>query len=481
MIAPLIKLSSYIFSKFRIFGSAAPNKQVISALLEIAYLASLRTEEGRFVGGSITYANPQKPDVCPPITIRADYPCFTAFRVQRKLTVDNLLKLSRAINNWTGSIVVYGTNKSNLIIWGVVDQLSQQNTSMVHENSSGFSSPGIMRINIDGIAALTVYHEDVFLGSLRQDRIITKEQEAFQSDFLARHIIPALSQRASQISLVLDRPSDSDQIGWHLYKEWGHAISRLCIGIRRIGTGGSLLITPTPINNMLNISYDFPYKRLGDSMTLNLLDQLFHRKQVRGYIDWTIKHKSAPISQSMYRKIRFADTDATDRVDELTGSIKLVTSLATVDGLVLLKPSLEVTGFGVKIVSDSPIRKIYDAASYTRTGRFNKELDISNFGTRHSSMIRYCQTDKNAVGVVVSQDGQVRVVMTLGKSLIMWENVKLLDHKRNLSAHRKDELRSSEHRERLRHTTKYGYTDTPKTIKALLRFRPKKNRNKKSN
>ncbi len=470
MIEPLNRFSRHISSRLKrlkVIGYSVPSEPVIRALLDIAYYASLKTEEGRFVGGSMTFANPKKPDTNPPLTRRADYPSFTAFQGKRNLTVDNFVKLSRAINNWTGSIAVYGTSKSNLVIWGVVDQLLQQNIRMNREITGGFSSPGILRINVDGVGALSVYHESVFLCSLKQDQIVMREHDAFQSSIVAERILPELSSRASQIALALGDQKLEQELLEELYSEWTDVVSRLCIGLRRMGTGGSLLITPTPVSKMLDIVYQFPYSRLGEAFTLKVLDKQY-LLQVKEKLDGHFSSNSLP--SSLILELNLAEADEEDRVDELTGAVKLVTSLASSDGLVLMTPPLEVLGFGVKIGSGKSVRTVYNGALFTRKHRVVKRIDISEFGTRHSSMLRYCRADRNAIGIVVSQDGHVRLITTIGKNLVMWENVKLLSHHSDMLWYAKNERRSRKYRDKRRDETSLGFTNMPKTIEALLRY-----------
>ncbi|HEX4589657.1 MAG TPA: hypothetical protein VH120_06990, partial [Gemmataceae bacterium] len=81
---------------------------------------------------------------------------------------------------------------------------------------------------------------------------------------------------------------------------------------------------------------------------------------------------------------------------------------------------------------------------------------------------RYCRADKNAIGVVISQDGHVRIAMSAGRSLVLWDNVKLLGYSRfgKQSVRRiqdwvKNHIRTKRPRS--------GFTDTPKTLDQLLR------------
>src|SRR5438876_3860795 len=138
----LDRLAREVASRIRQLGLIEPNRRVVGTLLELAYLGTLRSEEGRFVKGSLMFANPKRPDIDPPFLRRADYPAFTKFESPETLTVQTLVKLARAIDRWSGFIAVYTTRQNEIIAWGVVDQLVQQNVMLHHESDSGFANPG---------------------------------------------------------------------------------------------------------------------------------------------------------------------------------------------------------------------------------------------------------------------------------------------------------------------------------------------------
>ncbi|MFT3768476.1 MAG: hypothetical protein QM820_23760 [Minicystis sp.] len=202
----LARFSQLLHKKLRTGGFAAPSLRVIRALVDAAYLASLRTEEGRFPRGSITFANPQKPEFDPPIIRRADYPSFTAFVHGMPLTAELLVKLSRAVDKWSGSLAVYGTTSSNIVVWGIVDQVVHHNISLNQEPGGGAPTPGDLTISVDAVGELSAYQSRLFLGSLRRDSIVSQENDAFGSRAVALRILPHFDGYADQISRVLDQP-----------------------------------------------------------------------------------------------------------------------------------------------------------------------------------------------------------------------------------------------------------------------------------
>lgn len=383
------------------------------------------------------------------------------------LSVETVVKLSRAIDKWSGSIAVYGTKATDMIAWGVVDQIVHQNVRLNRESEGGAANPGQLTIAMDSVGEISVYHRDLFLGGLKQDRIVTHETNALRSQPIATYVTSFLTPIATQISLALRDENDSTNILKQVFHEWSNTLARVCIGLRRLGTGGALLITPSPISRRLDIAHPFPYQRLGDSAILRVLDRC-HRTKV---LEQVRKESTDTVSRQLFYDLEFADTDADDREDELTGAVKIVTPLAAIDGLVLMSPLLTVVGFGVKIRSASNIGKVYDGPEFVRCGTRATTIDLSHFGTRHSSMLRYCRADQNAIGLVISQDGQVRLIMSIGRTLTLWDNIKLLGHSENVRNYARQQQVGKKYRDQHRARTSHGYTSMPKTIDALMQIR----------
>jgi len=460
------RLTTTVRRRLGALGFNSPNIYVLEALFRTAYLASLKTEEGRYIRGSITFADPRHPEQNPPFTRRADYPSFTRFQHKKALTVESLVKLSRAIDKWSGSIAVFGTTKANLIAWGVVDQFVQLNVGIHRETDGGFTAPGIVTTNIDGVGDLSVYHGHIFLGSLRGQTLVEREDDVLRTGFIFNRVMPYLFPVANAVSRFLGLEDTADDYAAQIFENWARIVSRLCIGLRRLGTGGAFLITPQPRYRSLEVTYKMAYSRLGDAMCLRVLDDEY----ARHVLDLVNFREQSNVPSSHVLEIHLSETDAEDRESEVTGAVKLVTSFAAIDGLVLLTPQLEVVGFGAKIKAARSVRTVYEGRSFARRGTRATKIDVARFGTRHGSMLRYCRVDPAAIGIVVSQDGHVRIIASINGSLTLWENVKLLDH-RDYSRQtvRGAKTRVAAYRRGKRHHGfKLGYTDTPKTMADLL-------------
>lgn len=465
---PIDRLGDQVTERLKGLGLTEPKRAVVHSLLRLAYQATLRTEEGRFVRGSLTFAKPQEPDVDPPFTRRASFPSFTKLGSRHPITVDNLVKLSRAIDRWSGSIAVYASAEK-IVAWGVLDQLVHQNVRLYRESASGFTNPGLLTITMDGIGDISAYHGDLFLGGVKAQSLITRENDALESVMVMKYAFATLAPFVGQIATTLGDEKGATSTMAQLFYNWSTNIARLCIGLRRVGCGGAFLLTPRPLKHKLHVGHVFPYQRLRESTVLDVLDERYLQRVDTAC---TTMREKGKIPYELFIERILAESDAEDRRDEMTGAVKLVTSLGAVDGLVLMTPDLGVAGFGVKIGGGTTPRKVYDGADFARRGARARTVDTTQFGTRHGSMIRYCALDRDALGLVVSQDGSVRLIMSSGKSLVFWDDLKLLGHadysKDELNRRRRHGLRRRR-LEKIGVPFKLGYTRTPKTLKRLAK------------
>ena len=234
------RLAREVATRMRNLGFDEPNRQVVGTLLEMAYLGTLRREEGRFVKGSLTFANPDLPNVNPPLIRRANYPAFNRFETPEILTVQTLAKLACAVDRWSASIAVYSTHRSELVAWGVVDQQVQQNVGWHRESSTGyFTNPGLLTVTMDGIGDISAYHGNLFLGGLKAQTFISREDDALESKIVSEYALDALAPFAQAITRVLDRDEGETGIPAELVRMWVTCVARLCIGLRQRGTGGA--------------------------------------------------------------------------------------------------------------------------------------------------------------------------------------------------------------------------------------------------
>ena len=100
----------------------------------------------------------------------------------------------------------------------------------------------------------------------------------------------------------------------------------------------------------------------------------------------------------------------------------LLAGLADVDGAVVMNMRWEMLGFGAEIVGELPeVSRVAVARDRDATTRTYETTD--GVGTRHRSAYRLCAAVKEAIAIVVSQDGSVRWIAWHEGEVTWWGHV----------------------------------------------------------
>jgi hypothetical protein len=105
------------------------------------------------------------------------------------------------------------------------------------------------------------------------------------------------------------------------------------------------------------------------------------------------------------------------------GAIRFIASLSCVDGFVLLDPRMVVHGFGVEVRTDNLLSDIHLARDSHASPKLLRKAELTQYGTRHRAMMRYCYDKPASLGLVVSQDGDIRAMTRIADMLVLWENI----------------------------------------------------------
>jgi len=132
-----------------------------------------------------------------------------------------------------------------------------------------------------------------------------------------------------------------------------------------------------------------------------------------------------PVAAEAVTKHRSTVVQTEDARSEREGAEWFVSLLTRVDGAVVVTPELVVVGYGAEITARCPPDKLWQARDLNGTSQRARVMDYEHFGTRHRSAMRYVATVPRAIALVVSQDGDVRVIANVMGRTTVWENVKL--------------------------------------------------------
>ena len=208
-----------------------------------------------------------------------------------------------------------------------------------------------------------------------------------------------------------------------LTKYWFSNVCRLILRIKSYRHGGALLFSNERIESGLNVKYPISYSRLRLSLIKRSVN-LANLSHTSSYIENMIENDKE-IPSKLYLKEKGFEDNLNELKSEIDGSLWFISLLSRVDGLILLNRRLDVRGFGVEIKSSDVPSNIFTCSNRNPTKKSLKTVDYNHFGTRHRSMMRYCWNYENAVGFVISQDGDVRAITKHNDNLLISDNIQL--------------------------------------------------------
>jgi hypothetical protein len=400
-----------------------PSDEVITQLLETLFFASLRHEEAQPTLCRVTFIDRGDPDPKPPERIVADRWKFFKLANDVPFTVSNLVKLSQAVDPWGSTLAVDGDGEGGLKIWGLIDQSVHFSAFLVKEASIGPEMPGMFQAVIEGIGEVSAYKNNVLLGTLKQDVLITHQHRVFDKGPVYSKMLPWVHKYRARVKESVGKVAYGARDHWDesLSDLWFSALCRLLIGIHRYRHGGAVLISDEPAD--LAVKYSLEYPRLKDALvrvgTQEILKTFYSDEIFERYIDK--HHLQMPLELHLDESVAVDEFE--DSQNELKGCLRFLTSLSRVDGLLWLDSDLFLRGFGVEItVQDDPLAAFaaQDSDATKRT-----VLVPNHFGMRHRSMLRYCGVHENAIGFVVSQDGDIRTITKVEDAVLLWDRTRL--------------------------------------------------------
>jgi hypothetical protein len=395
----------------------APAEVVLTRLLETLYFASLKTDEGRPILCTVNYVDPDDRKA-PPGRAQAD--CWTYVPFERPLPMDvrTLTKLARAADPAVSSLAVYLDKKNKLFIWGMVDQEPRYSETITLDAADSPERPGLFQATITGVGNISVYQHDALIGSLEQNTLVEEYHDVLWAgpvhELLASYLHSYLVETAAKTPNHI-APADLEA---ELLMRWINAICRTLISIQHYRHGGGLLITPQTTLDGLNVKYKIRYDRLLRSLRAMVETQL------------TAATAGEPGSSPAPNVLAYAARGGSsltaklnEHKSEVLGAIRFIASLSCVDGFVFLDRRMVVHGFGVEVRTDNLLSDVFVARDSHANPKLLRQSELTQYGTRHRAMMRYCYDKPGALGLVVSQDGDIRAMTRIADMLVLWENI----------------------------------------------------------
>lgn len=402
-------------------SEAGPSRPFLESMAMSMYLASMETEENRPVACSVIYLDPHHPDPDPPDRKTAVYWRAVPFRHAVPVSVHELSKLALASDPRTSILAIHEDADGIPYVWGLVDQAASYARFVDYEQNWGPAWPNALMLTIEGPGFL-----EASVGYRRIARLRSGQMQRTGIDpFLEGPVREALSVGTDRFVDAVqvrtgDRFGERDHWPGSLSASWFSVVRRLVGRMQRLGHGGALLFTPGQAE-YLDVKHEVRYPRLQETLIEDAIATIARVSAEDEIHEAFLDTDSDSIPTDLYLDEVVSRNEEREREHELNNGLWFIATTSRIDGLVLLDMDLILHGFGVMVTTEEPPTSIAEALDVS--GKLVRPLSYSAYGSRHRSLMRYCSAVPGSVGVVVSQDGSVRVMLHNRDQLLVWASV----------------------------------------------------------
>lgn len=379
---------------------ALPPPDALEELISTAYQATLLREEERPVTFRIIVGHPEEfPEhEGPPEGLHR-----LTFTKPRPFTEHELRRLSPAAKYQRALIGVERVT-DGLQTWGLLQSGPRWLEGVRGGRKSLPNLPASkLIVRATGPGRIAIASGPVTLGEIRGGRISEPNSDAFESQWLPKIFhkekMEMIAAHKEARAKATEPWRDLDLESWRTISQ--QMMKRVVATMRSAHHGGTLLVLPT-----------------------DRADELLKSGLLR--TKYTFQEGPA---RRRYRTLMQAALEALvrgqngDVFDEAIFEIAaLVASLADVDGAVVLNKRFEILGFGAEIGGEWQ-----DAPTVMRAldleGEEREEELVDGVGTRHRSAYRLISREREALALVVSQDGSARFIAWKGDAVTYWDHV----------------------------------------------------------
>ncbi|MEW6658754.1 MAG: putative sensor domain DACNV-containing protein [Thermodesulfobacteriota bacterium] len=397
-----------------------PPPPYLEDLLSTCYQASLLREEERPVRVRLLLAEPERlPTVeVPPMGLHRQM-----LASPRPCNETELRKLSQ-VADFSRSLIGVALNaEDEWEIWGLVHSGSRWRQAYCGGRQVPPAFPPLPVIWVMGPGRLAALMGTETLATLNEGCIITPDLNVFESRWLGEFFAAIRGEILAQLAATGGNGHNWDAIfDPQLLRIIGrHLMMRIISAIRESRQGGILLFLPherarefTSPNPLIALKYQFQDDGAGQRLPRLVLQIL--KALIETY--------SREISQGKrlgWQEYIHSHSDNLSLLEEATfEAAHQLADFAGVDGAVVLTNRSRMLGFGGMIKGDFDAVKTVVRA-LDAEGEQRLEEPTETVGTRHRSVYYLCHQVPEALGLVISHDGYVRLIKSKDGRVTYWE------------------------------------------------------------
>jgi hypothetical protein len=319
-----------------------PSDKVLRNLLDVAYHATFATEEGRRPGFRVINYSLSEHKLANKREAKGGHFLRKNFRIipfdkPRPYSVAELIRLAPAAELKRLMICV-GEEKSELIIWALLDVGENWWKFIHHEASGGMPPPNYLSFTSTGPGEISISTQGNNLVSLNSGRIITPSQKALWNGPLSDFFDDARQQLYKDVVNELKQEKWDEVDDDYPSRYYNFFLERVLFHTRQRNHGGSYIIGPdylkksdTRLTDRINIKYPCTY----DYVWSLLIKSLVNHQQ---YYDlyFPLWDGTKRITKSLFQEHSLLTREG-DELEEALGDVaQAIASLTSVDGAVVM-------------------------------------------------------------------------------------------------------------------------------------------------
>ena len=384
-----------------------PNKKQLQYLFEIAYLASMETEESRFINFTLCCsAIKSKVKRCNSNENLQSWP----LEKNRECNIQEIRRLAVATDTETTAIwVEYDSSKNEIPeIRGLLHLGSSWSTARNAFSYFYESLPKTLTIRCISPGNLTIYQGEYAIAKIKSGICEVGNQSFSPIDLLGAY--PIFREGHDTIRKQIITPTNEYIKDWHEV-EWLAYVNVILAIVNKLKIekhGGALILCGLNSNlikkNLVRIKYQI------SGYNYNLRNSFINFMNLRHrHADRLIYLQQNNINSESDKELNLIYFELLNAEKKMAEDCLFVGNLSGTDGALIIKNDLKFEGFGTEILLDKSKSSKVFKVNQPESNNYS-ELDSEQFGMRHRSAIRLCSNSTDVVIFVVSQDGGTSLV-----------------------------------------------------------------------
>jgi hypothetical protein len=397
-----------------------PDGSVLEQVISTCYQASLMKEEERPVIFRLIMRDHRlfPPDDGPPTGLHR-----LQFSGMRRFNEHELRRLALAADFYRALIGIDVPSDTGVQIWGIVYSGIRWLQPLTGGTKAIPPLPSSLVIHVTGPGRIAVSIGPEMIATLNGGQISSQPPDIFSASWFKE----SFSSVGSDIETVHEITRAGSEKPWaRLDPEFGMILGtqvarRIVSLIRNSHHGGMLVYLPTEmcrdlsaVTSHISLKYEVLEEQPRHRFRTLLLTIMDTFAELHGEPE----NSEKVVGWQEYVNSKSEEMTLLD--EAFFDLAHFIAALSAIDGAVVMSKHLDIVGFGGVISGDLDEAETVTHALDIEGLHTRREL-VEQVGTRHRAAYRLCREIRDALAIVISQDGNVRLVKWHHDSVTYWD------------------------------------------------------------